>query len=1045
MRKSINHRLYSYRLLIPLLLTLVPFPVFSQSKISYECRFIAQRDGLINNNVFDIRQDSRGFIWLATGGGLQRFDGTRFINYRDILNDPTQLVASGGLLAIEPENNRLWVIKPGKVERLDILKNSFATYGNTEEYLKTGTRLDTLSGLGGRKWLFDKHAFFSLDSRNHSTFLYDFSDTEPFSKRSGLVVRDQEGNPSWLADYVHGMLQVDMQKKIVLSANDAESNSLVKRINKQLTNDNAHARRIMVDSRGNFWISTWDEKFYQVDVEGNLHRYSLNDLVVGNIEEKEAPYSVTNVFEDNHQQVWITTEYAGLLRYDKVNDKFEQVNTGNRERDAGQFNYEIFSIFQDKNENIWLGTDKGITIFNPYRQGFKSIHHEKGNALSLPNNEIQCITQIANGNILIGTWGGGISVFDSAWKFIRTIHFEGPKEVNYIWSFVQDRSGIVWAGCQHGYIQQYDPATGKVRSLNPPELENSTIRAMTIDKYGTIWMGLNSGKIAEWAMSTNRFHLYQDNDPIAGGSTALITQIFIDNQDQCWVATTVGLRLFDLREKKYKKNFIPVSGDASSIPARSIEGIAAFDDKSLAVATIYGGLNLLDLSTQKFSLLKGVKSNSIHSMRMNDDGRFWFTSDYDIHYYNSKTKEYSLLDLSGEVNSNFKSGGFYRLQNGNWVTATETEVISFDPSVNVSNDSVPRVAIAAVSINDAAVFVDSLMAEGKSLSLDYKQNFISIDYAIPNCFQQRPRYYYKLTGVNKEWVEAGSNLSASYTNLAPGHYTFSVRAEYGEQPGEETFFSFVIHPPFWKTWWFIAIVSLLALLLVVLLLRRRISVIKTDANLRQQMAETEMMALKAQMNPHFIFNCITAIDNLIHTDQKEKATTYLNRFAKMIRAILDSSRNNVVPIQKDLETLQLYLQLEQFRFSNMFDYHIDVEPGLIQSDIKVPPMILQPFVENAIHHGLMNKTEGDRKMNIRIWIENDFLRYRITDNGVGRERAAAIKKANKPEQVSHGMNIASRRIEMHNADINRRGMEITDVIENGEVAGTRVDLWLTLK
>jgi sensor histidine kinase YesM len=237
------------------------------------------------------------------------------------------------------------------------------------------------------------------------------------------------------------------------------------------------------------------------------------------------------------------------------------------------------------------------------------------------------------------------------------------------------------------------------------------------------------------------------------------------------------------------------------------------------------------------------------------------------------------------------------------------------------------------------------------------------------------------------------------------------------------------------------------------LIRRRIKNIRREAELKHKMAETEMIALKAQMNPHFIFNCLNAIDNLIQTDQSDKATTYLARFAKLIRSVLESSKNNLVPFYKDYESLQLFLQLEQFRCNNKFTYQLEADGELLQGDYKVPPLIVQPFVENAIHHGLLNKLEGEKKLIVKAGFDNSFIKYSIIDNGIGRARAFEIKERNKPEQASYGIQITGERIHLHNQNVRMTGntrqdkindLKITDLVKDGMAQGTQVEIWLKI-
>jgi sensor histidine kinase YesM len=198
-----------------------------------------------------------------------------------------------------------------------------------------------------------------------------------------------------------------------------------------------------------------------------------------------------------------------------------------------------------------------------------------------------------------------------------------------------------------------------------------------------------------------------------------------------------------------------------------------------------------------------------------------------------------------------------------------------------------------------------------------------------------------------------------------------------------------------------------------------------------------MQALRAQMNPHFIFNCLSAIDNLIQTNQPDKATTCLSRFAKLVRGVLDSSKNNLVPFEKDFETMKLYLEMEKFRCNNKFNYDLHADDELLHGDYKVPPLIIQPFIENAIHHGLLNKLDSNRQLKVNAHLEDEYIIYSITDNGIGRKKAHAIKQMNKPDQQSYGLSITRERIQLHNKDDKETGLVISDLEEAGLPAGTK--------
>lgn len=231
-------------------------------------------------------------------------------------------------------------------------------------------------------------------------------------------------------------------------------------------------------------------------------------------------------------------------------------------------------------------------------------------------------------------------------------------------------------------------------------------------------------------------------------------------------------------------------------------------------------------------------------------------------------------------------------------------------------------------------------------------------------------------------------------------------------------------------------------LLIFWLFKRRVKTIQYEAALKQKVSETEMMALRAQMNPHFIFNCLNSIDNLIQENEKEKATLYLAKFARLIRSILENSQNNVVPCWKDMETLKLYLELEELRCDDKFTYSIHIAEEILNGDYKAPPLVIQPFVENAIHHGLLNKIENNRRLLINVTARNGHICYSIEDNGVGRVKANEYKEINKPVHKSMGMQITTDRINLFNQS--KSGwVKITDIVDtNNEPAGTKVEVEL---
>ena len=301
-------------------------------------------------------------------------------------------------------------------------------------------------------------------------------------------------------------------------------------------------------------------------------------------------------------------------------------------------------------------------------------------------------------------------------------------------------------------------------------------------------------------------------------------------------------------------------------------------------------------------------------------------------------------------------------------------------------------------IFDEPLKMDSSYSYLKSLKLSYKQNFFSFEFAALNYdHPEKNKYACQLVPFDKKMVQHGTNRVISYTNVPPGNYTLKVRASNNDDVWNEKDYELelIIIPPFWATWWFKTIVVIVIAGAVFLFFKLRENRIKKEqarqTAINKQIAEIRMIALRAQMNPHFIFNSLNSIQHFITTQEKEEALNYLSKFSKLIRKILENSRENTVSISNELQLLELYIQLEQLRFSNKFDYHITVDEKIDMENTEIPPLLIQPYIENAILHGLINKNgKGD------LWLSlernNGFLNCKIEDNGIGRTRRRRLNK-----------------------------------------------------
>jgi hypothetical protein len=437
-----------------------------------------------------------------------------------------------------------------------------------------------------------------------------------------------------------------------------------------------------------------------------------------------------------------------------------------------------------------------------------------------------------------------------------------------------------------------------------------------------------------------------------------------------------------------------------------------------------------ELANQRISILHRDKA-----------GRIWIGADDGLYLLNRNTSKLQWFDFRDNIqNKPLNSNAVLEASNGRMYIGGLNGLNYFDPGRLKYREEKLNVIIAAVRVNQD----DSLLTENqKPLALDWTQNSVEIQYLTP--YFRNPgklMYRYRLAGLDDHWVDNAHNSRVRFSSLPPGQYTFSVAASLDGITWSETAMplAFVILEPWWRKWWFLGATLVLVGALAYWLFRRRIKVIRRQTALREHMAELEMRALRAQMNPHFIFNCLNSINRYIVKSDNATASLYLTRFAKLIRLILDNSNSKKVLLSNELEALKLYIEMERIRFDNKFDYRIIVDERVHTDSIGVPSLIIQPYVENAIWHGLLHKeSNGSLWVKIRMLDENT-LECLIEDNGVGREKAAEFRSKSATGKKSLGMKLTEDRIAVLNqyAQTNA-SVEIVDLADgNGTATGTRV-------
>lgn len=359
----------------------------------------------------------------------------------------------------------------------------------------------------------------------------------------------------------------------------------------------------------------------------------------------------------------------------------------------------------------------------------------------------------------------------------------------------------------------------------------------------------------------------------------------------------------------------------------------------------------------------------------------------------------------------------------------------------------PLIYISGIKINEK----DTL--PGNYFLLGHSENSIKINYAAFSAVNtQKFQFRYRLSDIDKDWVYT-DNTFAQYNALPPGDYLFSVSAmnAQGVWSKENASVFFKILPPFWQRIWFLILLFSAITVLVVFLLILRVKQIKKreqeKTQLHKRIADIELQALRAQMNPHFIFNTLASIQYFITDNNVEAANQYLSKFAKLMRSIIYNSRRKTVPLKDEIQSLELYIQMEQLRCNYSFDYEINCSENIDLNDDEIPGMLIQPYVENAIWHGLAYIKNRKGMLKINLNKIDDFLKCTIDDNGIGRKKSMEIKAQSLKPHQSVGMSITKERLDILNSVQNSKlSVNIIDKInqQTQDPEGTIVEIFIPL-
>lgn len=692
-----------------------------------------------------------------------------------------------------------------------------------------------------------------------------------------------------------------------------------------------------------------------------------------------------------------------------VNDTvkvYKNLWTGERnyllEKKLSQFkNIIINSITMDDEKNIWVTKYRGNIIFIPHHNDL--INRYRFNVAS--ENHFLNLT-LFNDKIYFNSLTGNLFSFDIRKKAIKKITET---------SFNDDGSKILYLNKYKNHLYFSDVMNIKAIDTNENihnilTMDNQfaiPFQFLFKDDETLIFSDLEIGKLSDKKLTSKRQILQKTN-------------LIYKTKNQLIRGAVDGLHLVNIQTKQEKH-----------YPLNNVLCLKEYKNKYL-IGTNGDGLVLLDTNGKK--LFQTHKEFTIYDLAIKDSLVFLATNKgiYIEKMINEKPKTIKVITIhNGLTSNNVKS--IVLNKDGIIYAGTDNGLNEVHYKGFLTRESArPKIYLNYVSIND------SLVSDNKN-SFNYNQNSISFSltgisyYSLGNI-----AFSYKLKGLDDKWKTSYSNL-IQYNFLPPGDYTFLAKSisVNGEESTKTIEYPFTINKHYTQQWWFLALIILsfvlLAIFIMIYFQRRRLNKLKVE----KRFAEIEMKALQSQMNPHFIFNSLNAIQSVMFLKGEKEANSYIGDFSKLIRMTLDNSKASFITLDNEVEYLTSYIELEKRRLKGNLDYTITIDKKINRSELEIPCMLFQPLVENAIIHGLIPKKEN-RKLTIHFYIENKALVGEVTDNGIGR------KNAKKPNHKSWATKILTEKVEVLNRTSKEKvTVEIIDLEEESST-GTKISIILPL-
>lgn len=975
-----------------LLLLFLLVTTFSYSQQFVVVENAEKSSAFFSEQVINTVNSSSGYLFLATKRGILKYDGYRFIKIFDSKVIWSTLQIRDSFIYFHDADG-LFQMNINTNHSECILKNEFMDSDPNNDHFEN-VFIDWKGRIWGTDFNYIKYYIpqrkelksFLLDADNKSIDRYSIIQPAQneiwIASKNGLFVWNENTNKIQLHPNKE-INQLKFSSSFLANKNEVflgTTSGVVLEIN-PLTNKYEQLRDLPDQESALGFFSLGDSVFiYSSKRIYKLRKNGYSEIYSsgGNVINSVSGDSKTGI-------IWVSTE-KGLMKLSTLNPAIEVIRF--LENDSLQNN--VISIVY-LNKSIWVLTDAGSiwTFKNSiWSLVYKNETH-KNNKLQEVDGQL-----ILSNNKGIQLWNG---------KSFENILIKNwtPSEIIKVLKIAPKEAWLVYA---HKKIERYSWPDFKAlpdRFTNDESFwKENKWNDILVDQNGHIWL-------AGWMPKGFGITLY---DPV--------------------------LRQFqDLSAKKFNNNKSVFVGDYYNRI-----GLTKGSD---LLFSAYGGFNKVGENGKVIQKIDvhdyPIIDQHIEGISEDASGNVFFATGEGLHVYRKDINNVVRISKLDGMPTDYLLNAYSVLPDGRIAMGINGGIVILNPELIFKSQLQNKLKLSQIKING---LVKS--SSGTHIELSKKETDVTLYFSNLSFLDPKKTTYQYRFDQEENWQDLGSNPELSLNHISPGTYHIYIRSQDNLQNIQDEMLelSILAHPPFLKSNLFYFLIFILILFIVIIIQRYLSKRKQKEISYLQKIKEIEMQMLRSQMNPHFMFNTLNSINSYIIQNKTDDASAYLTTFSKLMRSILQNSKEQMITLENELNTLRLYIELESARLEHSFSYSINVGESISETDILVPPLIIQPFVENAIWHGLRNKSNFGHLFVAANINSKKELKIIVQDNGVGREKSANLKN-NLLSHKSFGIDITLERLKLLDENNN---IEIDDLYDSNDISsGTKVTITLKIK